>query len=121
MPSTIPKNEWGPAAWITLHSFAAAYDPSQRDVFVDFLTTFGKLLPCEYCRKNFAKKLIEAPPEEYLDSTERALWYTYMLHDMANRDITVKYHHAMKHGLPFDNTPKRSPDWTQVRRMYLGY
>jgi hypothetical protein len=117
---SVPKNVWGPASWTTFHSLAAAYTADKRDEFLAFIDSFGKLLPCTYCVVNFQKKITEFPPDPYLGNAEDLLFWTYTIHDMANRDITRKYYESQQTGKPFGNTPKSSPPWGMVRRFYLG-
>lgn len=117
---SVPKAIWGPSAWMTLHSFASAYTPERKSEFLTFIHAFGKTLPCSYCIDHFQQKLKELPPDKYMGSAEDLLFWTYTIHDMANRDITRRYFEAQQAGLPFSNTPKVSPPWGAVRRYYLG-
>lgn len=100
---SVSKNIWGPAAWTTLHSFAAAYTPDKRDDFISFVRTFGTLLPCTSCVQHFYYLMEKFPIDMYLDTAEHLLFWTYAIHDMANRDIS-----------------KQSPPWATVRMFYLG-
>ena len=67
------------------------------------------MLPCDYCKGNLIKKLEEYPPEKYLSSNQKAFWYSYIIHDLANQHITL---HNPK-------TPKYSPTFEEVKNLYI--
>lgn len=114
------KNFWGPSIWRTIHSFAAMYSPSRADEFIHFLyDVIPSLLPCTLCRENFKTKLTILPPHRYLGSNHDLFFWTYMIHDIANRDITEKYNHDVENGTSPDNSPKSSPDFIQVKYLYF--
>ena len=50
-----------------------------------------------------------APPEKYITDNHSAFYYTYMIHDLANKDIT-------KHN---PSTPKSSPPYDQIKAYYF--
>lgn len=99
---------WGPAHWELIHSLADKYTPDKKDIFIRFLILLSLLLPCLMCRKNFIKKLKAVPPTQYLSDSKKLLYYTYIVHDMANKHIS-KFH-------PTD--PKISPPYADVVRRY---
>ena len=59
-------NEWGPAAWNTLHVVAHNYPlrPTRydREATHKFLHLFARHLPCPACRKHFRALLAERIP-----------------------------------------------------------
>lgn len=56
-------NEWGPAAWNTLHAMAHTaperLSAQQQDEWMDFLRLFAVLLPCSKCHRHFEQFLSE--------------------------------------------------------------
>ena len=111
-PSSVPKRGkdfWGPHIWHTIHILALTLKPGDGRYFVQFLESLTHLLPCEECRENLRKKLVELPPERYVTNNYDAFHYTYMLHDKANKHI------SSMPGAPL----KVSPAFEEVKRMYI--
>lgn len=56
---------WGSHAWNLLHCIVMTYpkrpNPTRQKEMRDFIHSFGKVLPCRLCRKNFAKYIQEHP------------------------------------------------------------
>jgi hypothetical protein len=97
-----PTEFWGPSAWRFIHSMATCYTPDQKEAFKKFMGTLPQLLPCERCRRNLKKNLVEHPLNEasLADNDSLFLW-TYKLHDMVNRELG-----------------KSSPSYESVRAKY---
>lgn len=102
------KDFWGPRIWDTIHILALTLKPGDGRYFIQFLDSLTHLLPCEECRENLRKKLIELPPERYVTNNYDAFHYTYILHDKANRQIS---------SMP-GAVPKHSPAFEEVKRLY---
>lgn len=103
------KNFWGPPIWTSIHVAAASLEPENAKYFVLLLKSWVHLLPCNYCRNNLQKKLDMFPPEPYLRNNHDAFFYSYLIHDLANKHIT-KYH---------PETPKISPPFDEVKSFYF--
>jgi len=103
------KEFWGPPIWKTLHILGATLRPENAEQFVNFLWALSDLIPCDYCRKNFKKKLREHPPEPYLRNNHDAFFWTYLVHDLANQHIS--------HVHP--DHPKVSPPYDEVKTYYF--
>jgi len=82
------KDFWGPPIWTMIHILAICLDPKNSKEYEEFLWLLTRLLPCDYCKKNLAKKIQAHPPRDYLNSSDQAFLYTYMVHDLANQHIT---------------------------------
>lgn len=107
------RDFFGPSAWCTLHSFAATYEPSRREDFKMFITSFVRLLPCEKCRKHAIKNLEDFPVEQALDSRDKLFFWTYAFHDFVNKQINAD---NKKNGR---NIPEKiSPPFPDVQKMY---
>lgn len=102
------RNFWGPPLWELIHSLADKYTPEKKTAFLKFLILLTFILPCLMCRKNLIQKLKTIPPGQYLESSKYLLWYTYVIHDMANKHIS-KFH---------PDSPKVSPPYSDVVRRY---
>jgi hypothetical protein len=103
------KAFWGPPVWKTIHIFAATLRPENAAAFATFLECLTELLPCEECKKNLAYKLKHYPPEAYLSNNDDAFFYSYILHDLANEQITAVH----------PETPKESPDFDVVKNYFF--
>lgn len=109
MSSLKGKSFFGPPMWKTLHCVATTYTPDKAGAFINLLNSYTELLPCETCRENLKKKIIAYPPTYYLNSNHDLFFYTYMLHDLANKDINS--HH---------NSNKISPPFITVKSEYFS-
>lgn len=60
-----PKS-WGPPAWTFIDKIVRGFperaSAQDSSAMLDFLMSLGKLLPCEKCRKNFNRYMLENPP-----------------------------------------------------------
>lgn len=101
------KSFWGPPIWQTIHILAATLEPENAQEYKTFLELLTKLLPCKKeCCYNLSAKLKAIPPDAYLTNNHDAFFYSYLLHDMVNEQITNAHPE-----LP----PKQSPDFDEVK------
>lgn len=78
---------WGPALWRTIHSAAAAYDPTQKKDFISFAEGQLRLIPCEDCREHWQKVLDTIPVRDYIENNHSLFLWSYLAHDMVNKSI----------------------------------
>lgn len=104
------KDFWGPPFWTTIHIIAATLRPENAESFETFLRVLVKLLACKECGKNLEKKLNAFPPGPYLRNNHDAFFYSYLIHDLANQQITQ--HHP--------ETPKVSPPFDEIKAYYFN-
>jgi hypothetical protein len=87
---TSPKN-WGKHFWATIHVTALGYpdEPSSQNAlaYKTFYLSFGEILPCQKCRKNFKDHLKELPMERALKNRDALFDWTVRLHNIVNRDL----------------------------------
>lgn len=81
------KSFWGPPTWHTIHAFAAAYTPSQREHFKAFIYSMQYTLPCDYCRQHLTQNLRQVKIDEYLDNNHNLFLWSYILHDLVNKQL----------------------------------
>lgn len=98
---------FGPAFWMCIHltSFNYPVEPSESDKlnYHNWLMAIGNVLPCKYCRENFAKNLQNAKySESSLKSRATFSRFCYDLHCVVNTML--------------DKPP--SPCFEEVRRKY---
>jgi hypothetical protein len=103
------KDFWGPPLWYLIHILAITLNPENRDSYEEFLWLLTILLPCDFCKANLIQKLKDYPPDSFLSDSNKAFWYSYMIHDLANQHISN------------DNlrTPKISPSFDQAKNFYI--
>jgi hypothetical protein len=107
------KAFWAHPIWETIHIIAAAYkySPEAAKAFVSMLEgLMNYFLPCDKCRANLKKKLETMPIEPYLFSNHDLFFYTYMLHELANRQISQEHPDA----------PKTSPPYLEIKQHYFS-
>ena len=95
---------WGPPFWCTFHSIAFNYPDNPSNIEIsnmkEFMIMFGKMLPCEVCRKHFANVLnkgvkyninnrqeviIRPFSNAVLKSRSKLFKWSYYIHDYVNR------------------------------------
>ena len=84
---------WGPHAWFTLHSISMALPnkvpkETQKDI-LDFMRSFGGLIPCNTCKVNYKRHLSkELPPlKDNVQTRELFAKWLIDLHNVVNREI----------------------------------
>lgn len=106
------KSFWGPFYWEVIHCAAAGYDgtSSYRKGFMELLSAYTKILPCNECRIHLAENLKANPIEQYMHDNHTLFLWSYNLHDTVNQQ-----HNAYK---PTD--PKKiSPNYDVVKSKYF--
>ncbi|MCA9330170.1 ERV1/ALR-related protein [Candidatus Saccharibacteria bacterium] len=85
----IANDFWGPPVWISIHSFAMAYEPTPENAkaFAQFIDSLTNLLPCHKCRVHLRKNLAQLPLNKHLHSREALFRWTYQLHDLVNSQL----------------------------------
>ena len=101
---------WGEPIWTTLHTLAAAYAPDQAAAFKLFVSTLPILLPCDICRAHLAQNLKKYPLVDYLADRNSLFFWTYLIHDAVNQQITLER--------PTEPA-KRSPDYETIKHFYF--
>ena len=56
---------WGPAMWRAMHSVTFGYPKNptdeQKQEYKQFFISFGKVMPCRYCRDSYNNFIITEP------------------------------------------------------------
>ncbi len=81
---------FGPIAWTFLHTISFNYPihPSDKDKqdYKQYILSLGKVLPCKYCRDNFAKNLAMTNfNDKVFDNRETLSRFIYELHNNVNK------------------------------------
>ena len=83
---------WGPHAWFTLHSISMALPnkvpkETQKDI-LDFMRSFGGLIPCNTCKVNYKRHISEELPPLKDNVQTRELFAKWLidLHNAVNRE-----------------------------------
>jgi hypothetical protein len=96
-------DELGPGLWKPIHTFAgAAHTEAKRLGVRNLMYSLREAFSCEECSGHLRQNLKDIPFEDYKDSAENCLLWTYLLHDCVN--ILKK---------------RKSPAWSEIRRIYL--
>ncbi len=66
----ISPSFWGPSGWIFIDSIIEAFPDSanneERNKMYAFMVSLQLLLPCQRCRHNYKRFMIDHPPERYI-------------------------------------------------------
>jgi hypothetical protein len=86
---------WGPALWHSLHTISFNYPvkptKEQQKDYLKFFTDIKNILPCKYCRDNYAKNLLENPiTSNVLKNRETFSKWLYELHEKVNTNLGKK-------------------------------
>lgn len=85
-----PKT-WGPNAWTYLHAVSFNYPeaPTREDIAThsDFVTMFGRVLPCGDCRNHFAEILSTMPVVNSLGSRRLFMNWVIDVHNAVNQRL----------------------------------
>ena len=77
MTNNINPDKWGHHGWVFLHYITLSYpvNPSDTDKIdmKNFFSDLQKVLPCESCRNNFSKHLLNFPLNDTVLSTRSSL------------------------------------------------
>lgn len=95
---------WGPMTWTLLHSITLEYPdtPTEENKtnIKNFISSFGKVLPCEKCRINFDSHLIDLPlTDTVLSSKKNFIKWMIDVHNSVNKmngKKELSYHEALK-------------------------
>ncbi len=84
---------WGPSLWHVLHTISFNYpdNPTREDKenYYNFLKYLGKVLPCKFCRDNYAKNFKNIGfNENCLRNRESFSRCIYKLHKIVNKDLS---------------------------------
>jgi FAD-linked sulfhydryl oxidase len=82
-------NIWGPGAWLFLHTITLNYPheptPTDKEDVREFFRLAGRLLPCFYCRENYAQHLKEYPIQ--VESKTDLVHWLIDIHNSANESL----------------------------------
>jgi len=87
----LPPSKWGKYYWTCLHITALGYPeaPTLEDKanYTLFFETFGKGLPCTFCKNHYARHFQELPVELYLFGRPQLFDWTVRFHNIVNREL----------------------------------
>jgi hypothetical protein len=86
---------WGPALWHTLHTMSFNYpvNPTneQKEFYYNYFISLKNVLPCKYCRDNYAKNLEKLPlSASKLKNRETFSRWVFEMHEMINKNLDKK-------------------------------
>lgn len=82
---------WGPYMWFILHLITFNYpkNPSNYDkqAYRDFFNSLKDVIPCQSCRKHYAKNIQNYPITPNLDSKKRLVEWLIQIHNQVNMSL----------------------------------
>lgn len=106
------KDFFGPSEWHSIHCAAMMYDPSRRESFKVMIESRFENLACRKCSAHALKNLKIAPIDPYLSSYKDVFFWSYMFHDLVNKQINEENKDDVTY------TKKVSPPYEQVWKLY---
>lgn len=99
---------WGSPGWIFGHSVTFGYpihptDEQKKDYY-DFFVSFGKVLPCKYCRQSYGEFISSGDTilnKNVLENRESLTKWFYRVHNAVNRKLGIDY------GVSYEDVVKR--------------
>ena len=86
------NSQWGPSAWLFLHSVSFQYpeNPTDQDKnnYKIFFESLQNILPCPNCREHYQKNIQENPMN--LESRESLIKWVIDLHNLVNQKNSKK-------------------------------
>ena len=86
------NSQWGPSAWLFLHSVSFQYpeNPTDQDKnnYKIFFDSLQNILPCPNCREHYQTNLKENPID--LESRESLIKWVIDLHNLVNQKNSKK-------------------------------
>jgi hypothetical protein len=86
------NSQWGPSAWLFLHSVSFQYPENPTDQeknnYKIFFESLQNILPCPNCREHYQKNLKENPMN--LESRESLIKWVIDLHNLVNQKNSKK-------------------------------
>lgn len=87
----ISKTVWGKYYWTVFHIASLGYPEkpliTDREKYKQFYISFGDVIPCQKCSKNYKRHLTELPIESYLENQRKLFQWTIMMHNIVNREL----------------------------------
>ena len=86
---------WGPPLWHSLHTISFNYpvNPSdkQKEDYMNYFKSLGKVLPCKYCRDNYKDNLKKLSLKKSVFKNRESLSrWVYKLHELVNTNLGKK-------------------------------
>ncbi len=86
---------WGPHLWKYLHYLTLSYpdNPTQETqmLYKEFLLNLYNFIPCEKCRLNYQRHLIELPlTEDIIKSRNKLIRWVFDIHNIVNKETGKK-------------------------------
>ena len=114
---------WGPGAWLFLHTITLNYShdptPQEKSDIKEFFRLAGRLLPCFYCRENYARHLKEYPIQ--VDTKTDLVNWLIDVHNDVNKELgkpILSRREAMEKLLCMYRKQPQNP--YAVHSLYLG-
>ena len=85
---------WGPHLWFILHIITFKYPKNptsfDKEYHRDFFTNLKNVIPCDDCKKSYAKHIQEYPITPHLDSRESLINWLVQIHNLVNVSLNKK-------------------------------
>ena len=120
----ISKAVWGKYYWSVFHIASLGYPEkpliSDKENFKQFYISFGDVIPCQKCSKNYKRHLTELPLESYLENKNKLFQWTVMIHNIVNRELGKSQwdeSYAFMYYSNFNDNDKKTTEKEEIKNI----
>ena len=102
MTNPLKPNIWGPHGWKFMHYVSLGYPENptidNKNRYKNFYYSLQDVLPCEKCRENYKKNILEYPIDDHLDNKDSLVRWVIDIHNRVNTELnkpTLKHQEAI--------------------------
>ena len=99
--NSIKPNLWGPHGWKFMHYVSLGYPENptidNKNRYKNFYYSLQDVLPCEKCRENYKKNIMNHPIDPHLENKESLIKWVIDIHNKVNQELnkeTLDYQEA---------------------------
>ena len=91
MTNSLKPNIWGPHGWKFMHYISLGYPENptidNKNRYKNFYYSLQDVLPCEKCRENYKKNILEYPIDDHLDNKDSLVRWVVDIHNRVNTEL----------------------------------
>ena len=96
MTNPLLSTIWGPHGWKFMHYVSLDYPDNptinDKNVYKNFYYSLQDVLPCEKCRINYKKNIIEHPIDSHLENKDSLVKWVIDIHNKVNEELNKPKH-----------------------------
>ena len=96
MTNSLQPNIWGPHGWKFIHYVSLGYPDNptidDKNLYKNFYYSLQDILPCEKCRINYKKNIMENPIDPHLENKDSLVKWVIDIHNKVNEELNKPKH-----------------------------